>query len=88
MSNTTNNVDVGFIWQITDDVLRDAFRKNEIGDVILPFTVIRRLDCMLENVSQNVRDTYNNFKDKVSEDKLDPILKKAAGGLTFLCKLD
>ena len=28
MSNTTNNVDVGFIWQITDDVLRDAFREK------------------------------------------------------------
>ncbi|WP_405570206.1 N-6 DNA methylase [Winogradskyella sp. Asnod2-B02-A] len=83
MSNINNKVDVGFIWQITDDVLRDAFKKNEIGDVLLPFVVIRRLDCMLENVNENVRKSYNDFKDKVSEDKLDPILKKAAGGLTY-----
>jgi type I restriction enzyme M protein len=83
MSTITNKVDVGFIWQITDDVLRDAFKKNEIGDVLLPFVVIRRLDCMLANVNENVRKSYNDFKDKVSEDKLDPILKKAAGGLTY-----
>lgn len=83
MSTNTNKVDVGFIWQITDDVLRDAFKKNEIGDVLLPFVVIRRLDCMLENVNEKVRKSYNHFKDKVSEDKLDPILKKASGGLTY-----
>jgi type I restriction enzyme M protein len=80
---TNNKVDVGFIWRITDDVLRDAFKKNEIGDVLLPFVVIRRLDCMLENVNENVRKSYTDFRDKVSEEKLDPILKKAAGGLTY-----
>ena len=82
-TNINNKVDVGFIWTITDDVLRDAFKKNEIGDVLLPFVVIRRLDCMLENVNEKVRKSYNDFKDKVSEDKLDPILKKASGGLTY-----
>lgn len=82
-TNTNQKPDVGFIWQITDDVLRDAFKKNEIGDVLLPFVVIRRLDCMLENVNEKVRKSYNDFKEKVSEDKLDPILKKASGGLTY-----
>lgn len=76
-------VEVGFIWQITDDVLRDTFKKNEIGDVVLPFVVIRRLDCILEPVNKSVRDAYLNFHDKVSEDKLAPILRKAAGGLKF-----
>lgn len=84
MSNNNNNkVEVGFIWQITDDVLRDAFKKNEIGDVVLPFVVIRRLDCILDGLNENVRATYHNFKDKVAEDKLDPILRKAAGNLKF-----
>lgn len=83
-SNQNNSkVEVGFIWRITDDVLRDAFKKNEIGDVVLPFVVIRRLDCILEPVNQKVRDAYNNFYDKVAEDKLDPILRKASGGLKF-----
>lgn len=83
MSNETNKVDVGFIWRITDDVLRDAFKKNEIGDVMLPFVVIRRLDCILEAVNSNVRDSYNKFFEKLTEDKLKPVLKKAAGGLNF-----
>jgi len=76
-------VDVGFIFQITDKVLWNVFKKNEIGDVLLPFVVIRRLDCMLDPVNEKVRDAYQNFRDKVSEDKLDPILRKAAGGLQF-----
>ena len=84
MSNNNNNkVEVGFIWQITDDVLRDAFKKNEIGDVVLPFVVIRRLDCILDGINEKVRLTYHNFKDKVAEDKLDPILRQAAGGIKF-----
>lgn len=82
-NNNKTKVEVGFIWQITDDVLRDAFKKNEIGDVVLPFVVIRRLDCILDGINENVRSTYHNFKDKVAEDKLDPILRKAAGGLKF-----
>ena len=81
MSN--NRTDVGFIFQITDKVLWNVFKKNEIGDVLLPFVVIRRLDCILEPVNTKVRDAYNNFREKVSEDKLDPILRKAAGGLQF-----
>jgi type I restriction enzyme M protein len=84
MSNNNNSkVEVGFIWQITDDVLRDAFKKNEIGDVVLPFVVIRRLDCILDGINENVRSTYHNFRDKVADDKLDPILRKAAGNLKF-----
>jgi type I restriction enzyme M protein len=80
---THKKVDVSFIFQITDKVLWNVFKKNEIGDVLLPFVVIRRLDCILEPVNKKVRDSYENFKDKVSEDKLNPILRKAAGGLQF-----
>ena len=78
-----NKVDVSFIFQITDRVLWNVFKKNEIGDVLLPFVVIRRLDCILDPVNLKVRAAYENFKEKVSEDKLDPILRKAAGGLQF-----
>lgn len=85
--NTTmeNNlkVDVSFIFQITDKVLWNTFRKNEIGDVLLPFVVVRRLDCILAPVNEQVRVAYENFKDKVSEERLSPILRKAAGGLQF-----
>ena len=80
---TNKKVDVGFIWQVTDSVLRDTFKKNEIGDVVLPFVVIRRLDCILESVNTVVRDTHDKFFEKLPAEKLDPILRKAAGGLKF-----
>lgn len=75
--------DVSFVWNITDIVLRDTFKKSEIGDVILPFVVLRRMDCILEPVNEAVRTQYNAFKDKVSMEKLDPLLRKTAGGLKF-----
>ncbi|MEY3964869.1 MAG: hypothetical protein RL263_37 [Bacteroidota bacterium] len=76
-------VDVSFIFQITDKVLWNTFRKNEIGDVLLPFVVVRRLDSILGPVNEQVRTAYETFKDKVTEEKLSPILRKAAGGLQF-----
>lgn len=83
MEQNNKRPDIGFVWRITDDVLRDTFKKNEIGEVILPFVVIRRIDCILAPVNEKVRATYSNFKDKVAADKLDPILRKATGGMKF-----
>ena len=37
-----------FIWSIADDVLRDVYVRGKYRDVILPMTVIRRLDAVLE----------------------------------------
>ncbi len=70
---------VSFVWEITDIVLRDTFKKSEISDVILPFVVLRRLDCILEPVNEKVRAQYNALKDKIADDKLAPALIKAAG---------
>ena len=81
MSN--NRPDISFIFDITDKVLWNVFKKNEIGDVLLPFVVLRRLDCILKGKNKNVLEAYEKFKGKVADDKLDPILKKAAGGLNF-----
>lgn len=83
MDNNNKRPDIGFVWRITDDVLRDTFKKNEIGEVLLPFVVIRRIDCILAPVNSKVHTAYSNFKDKVAADKLDPILRKATGGLKF-----
>lgn len=83
MEQNNKRPDIGFVWRITDDVLRDTFKKNEIGEVILPFVVVRRIDCILAPVNDKVRAAYENFKDKVADEKLDPILRKAAGGLKF-----
>ena len=75
--------DVSFVWNITDVVLRDTFKKSEIGEVILPFVVLRRMDCILEPYNKNVRAQYEQFKDKIALEKLDPLLRKTAGGLKF-----
>jgi len=42
-----------FIWSIAD-LLRDYFRRGHYQDVILPFTVLRRLDCVLEPTKPHV----------------------------------
>ena len=74
---------IDFIFRITNEVLWNTFKKNEIGDVMLPFVVLQRMDCRLADKKENVRNTYLQFLDKVNPDKLDPILRKAAGGLQF-----
>ena len=54
--SSNHKTDVSFIFQITDKVLWNIFKKNEIGDVLLPFVVIRRLDCILDPVNVKVRE--------------------------------
>jgi type I restriction enzyme M protein len=48
MEQATHSAIVNFIWGIADDVLRDVYVRGKYRDVILPMTVIRRLDCLLE----------------------------------------
>ena len=43
-----------FIWGIADDVLRDLYVRGKYRDVILPMTVLRRLDVVLEPTKQDV----------------------------------
>ena len=78
-----NRPDVKFIFEITDKVLWNTFKKNEIGDVLLPFVVLRRIDSILKDKNEAVRSAYEKFKGKVADDKLEPILKKSAGNLNF-----
>lgn len=49
MDNQIQNSIVSFIWGIADDCLRDVYVRGKYRDVILPMTVIRRLDAMLED---------------------------------------
>ena len=48
MDHASHGRIVSFIWNIADDVLRDVYVRGKYRDVILPMTVIRRLDCLLE----------------------------------------
>lgn len=64
-----------FIWNVCDDVLRGLFKQHEYGDVILPFTVLRRLDCVLEPNKDEVYNLYEQYKGK-AEDPAPIILSK------------
>lgn len=54
MDNQVHNQIVSFIWGIADDCLRDVYVRGKYRDVILPMTVIRRLDAMLEETKPAV----------------------------------
>lgn len=54
MDNQTYNQIVNFIWSIADDCLRDVYVRGKYRDVILPMTVIRRLDAVLEDTKESV----------------------------------
>ena len=77
-----------FIWQVADDILRGAFKQHEYGEVILPFVVLRRLDCVLENCKDAVIETDKKFKDKKLPDMTGVLLKatqteESPNGLNF-----
>ena len=67
-----------FIWGIADDVLRDVYVRGKYRDVILPMTVIRRLDALLEPKRQAVVDMKAAL-DKEGIVNQDVALRKAAG---------
>jgi type I restriction enzyme M protein len=52
-----------FIWSVAD-LLRGPYRPNQYKDVMLPLTVLRRLDCVLEPTKQKVLSEYQAWKDK------------------------
>lgn len=54
MENTVHNQIASFIWGIADDCLRDIYARGKYRDVILPMTVIRRLDAVLESTKADV----------------------------------
>jgi type I restriction enzyme M protein len=67
-----------FIWGIADDVLRDLYVRGKYRDVILPMTVLRRLDAVLEPTKQAVLDMKASL-DKAKITNQDQALRQAAG---------
>ena len=74
-SNTIQN-HAAFIWSVAD-LLRGDYKQSEYGKVILPLTVLRRLDCVLEPTKQAVLDRAAQLAGR--NHNLDPILQKEAG---------
>src|SRR6266699_2968854 len=67
-----------FIWAIADDVLRDLYVRGKYRDVILPMTVLRRLDAVLEPTKDAVLDMKTTL-DKADIENQDQSLREAAG---------
>ena len=66
-----------FIWSIAD-LLRGDYKQSDYGKVILPLTVLRRLDCVLEKSKADVLKKFEQLK-TTNIENLDPILNKTAG---------
>jgi len=84
--NNINQIS-SLIWNIADDVLRGTFKPNEYGRIILPFVVLRRLDCVLEQNKDLAIKTYESYKDKIDEPE-DVVLKKLKLSFYNISKYD
>ncbi len=77
MNNNLNWI-TGYIWGIADDVLRDLYVRGKYRDVILPMTVLRRLDAVLEGSKQAVLD-MKSYLEEAGIVEQDLALRQAAG---------
>jgi len=67
---------VSFIWGVAD-LIRDTFRRGKYQDVILPLTVLRRLDCVLAPTKPEVLGVNAEYKNRLAD--RDGLLRKASG---------
>ena len=69
MNQKVHNKIVSFIWSIADDVLRDVFVRGKYRDIILPFTVLRRLDALLIPTKEKVLEAAELMEKQKIDDK-------------------
>jgi type I restriction enzyme M protein len=67
-----------FVWSIAE-TLRGDFRQSEYGKVILPFVVLRRLDCILEASKGSVLNLAASLPADIDDDARDTLLSGAVG---------
>lgn len=73
---TSDTTLAAFIWKNAEDLWGD-FKHTDFGKIILPFTLLRRLECVLEPSRDAVRAAHEKFKDKGLD--VDLILRQTAG---------
>ena len=69
MNPKVHNQIVSYIWSIADDVLRDVFVRGKYRDIILPFTVLRRLDALLVPTKAKVLEADKFMRKEKIDDK-------------------
>jgi len=78
MDQSPNNL-AAYCWSIAD-LLRGDFKQSQYGRIILPFTLLRRLECVLEATKDNVLSEYEKVqKMDVSEEAQEKLLLRASG---------
>ena len=77
MQDTQLNRISNFIWSISDDILRHLYVRGKYRDVILPMTVLRRLDAVLEPTKQKVLDD-KKFLEEAGITDQDDVLQQAS----------
>jgi type I restriction enzyme M protein len=70
-----HNEAVSFIWSVAD-LLRDSFKRGKHQGVILPLTVLRRIDSVLAPIKEAVFETNRKYAGRL--DNLDPLLRKVS----------
>ena len=80
MESEKINNHAAFIWSVAD-LLRGVYKQSEYGRVILPLTVLRRLDCVLEPTKEEVLAAVGRLPDTLQN--RDPLLAKFAGQSFF-----
>jgi type I restriction enzyme M protein len=65
-----------FIWSVAD-LLRGDYKQSEYGKVVMPLTVLRRLDCVLEPTKATVLERHKKLKGSI--ENIDPVLCSVAG---------
>jgi type I restriction enzyme M protein len=76
--NSTKHTELAnHAWSVAD-LLRGDYKQSDYGKVILPFTVLRRLECVLEPTKEKVLEVYSQLKGQENVD-LPRFLRKAAG---------
>lgn len=75
---TTSHSHSAFIWSIAE-ILRGDFKQFEYGKVVLPFVVLRRLDCILKDTKEEVLATAKDLPDTIDEELRDVFLFRASG---------
>ena len=69
---------IGFIWSIAE-LLRGDYKQSEYGKVVLPFTVLRRLDCVLVPTKDAVQEQLESLPENIDETMRETMLNMASG---------
>lgn len=83
MTNTNFSQVAAFIWSVAD-LLRGDFKQSQYGRVILPFTLLRRLECVFEDSKTSVLEANEKVRAMpLPEEAKEKMLLKATEGLSF-----